>query len=138
MANGASKANAEIKEIQNENTINIFTVKVMTCKNHHEACRRRARVRQKWLVPYLMNEGRSDGSNMVVKASLLIEQWSLGCYAANAANAAFAALGIMHDDSREQFFGIELKDFSLKLRFSTRPIGQCAVLFWELKSAWYC
>jgi hypothetical protein len=59
----------------------------------------------------------------------------LGCYAAN---APFAALGILYDDWREQFFGIELKDFSLKLRFSTRPIGQCTALFWELKSAWYC
>jgi hypothetical protein len=42
----------------------------------------------------------------------------------------------MYDDWREQFFGIELRDFSLKLRFSTRPIGQCAVLFWEPKPAW--
>jgi hypothetical protein len=76
VATGASKANAEIKEIQNENTINIFTVKVMTSKNHHEVRTvegEQGYDRNGWYLTF-MNEGRSEGSNTVVKASLLIER----------------------------------------------------------------
>jgi hypothetical protein len=67
VANGASNANAEIKETHNENAINLFVAKVMVSKKSYERCRGRARLRQKWQIPYLMNAcesiGPAEGSN---------------------------------------------------------------------------